>query len=237
MVDKIVLTPRNQLVAGIVGENVAFATVSDRPLHVPGLRSPSSEKTLVGMFTTTFFSSRAMTRAPLWLRIVDSYPEHLRGVDKSHPWPVHRAQPLPVLGDHSSRQFLNDFCSRPIPDVVGSHGQNQQGGVLEGRQMGLESIAGVVLESVCAVLVQRTEKLAMVRTLSDHVAVKALEVTMWFDMTVTREQVVDPHLQQGERFCKPLFGLVLTVLLTFSSHRFFTLGCGSRWKMKTPSDK
>ena len=46
-----------------------------------------------------------------------------------------------------------------IPDVVGSHGQNQQGGVLEGRQMGLESIDGVVLESVCAVLVQRTENL------------------------------------------------------------------------------
>ena len=60
---------------------------------------------------------------------------------------------------------------------------------------------------------------------------------MMFDLTVTREQVVEPHLQQGERFCKPLFGLVLTVLLTFSSHRFFTLGCGSRWKMKTPSDK
>ena len=179
----------------------------------------------------------ALEKDIVWLRIVDSYPEHLRGVYKGHPWPVHRAQPLPDLGDHSSRQFLDGSCSLPIPDVVGSHGQNQQGGVLEGRQMGLESIAGVVLESVCAVLVQRTEKLVMVRTLSDHVAVEALEVTMRFDMTVTREQVVDPHLQQGERFCKPLFGLVLTVLLTFSSHRFFTLGCGSRWKMKTPSDK
>ena len=60
--------------------------------------------------------------------------------------------------------------------------------------MGLESIAGVVLESVYAVLVQRTEKLLMVRTLSDHVAVEALEVTMMFDLTVTREQVVEPHL-------------------------------------------
>ena len=72
---------------------------------------------------------------------------------------MHRAQPLPVLGDHSSGQFLDGSCSRPIPDVVGSHGQNKQGGVLEGRQMGLESIAGVVLKSVCAVLVQRTENL------------------------------------------------------------------------------
>ena len=72
---------------------------------------------------------------------------------------MHRAQPLPNLGDHSSRQFLDGSCSLPIPDVVGSHGQNQQGGVLEGRQMGLESIDGVVLESVCAVLVQRTVNL------------------------------------------------------------------------------
>ena len=37
-------------------------------------------------------------------------------------------------------------------------------------------------------------KLVMVRTLSDHVAVEALEVTMMFDLTVTREQVVEPHL-------------------------------------------
>ena len=101
----------------------------------------------------------ALEKDKVWLRIVDSYPEHLRGVYKGHPWPVHRAQPLPNLGDHSSRQFLDGSCSLPIPDVVGSHGQNQQGGVLEGRQMGLESIDGVVLESVCAVLVQRTENL------------------------------------------------------------------------------